>query len=124
MDDARMYNVYAEGMDGKRRFIAKARADRGGNGLFDLYADKCEDEEQIVIEEPEPKAMYQGWWHANNSTSSGPYYGTNKHKLAREMRAMCKGNVFAGDQGHWSVSTIDIDGLGRDVTELQGTIRR
>jgi hypothetical protein len=41
--------VYAENMDGKRRFIAKARADRGGNGLFDLYADKCDDEEQVVI---------------------------------------------------------------------------
>lgn len=43
------YRVYAEDMDGKRRFLGKAVADRGGNGLFDLYADECDDDEQVVI---------------------------------------------------------------------------
>jgi len=43
------YKVYAEDMNGKRRFLDKAIADNGGRGLFDLYADECDDEEQIVI---------------------------------------------------------------------------
>lgn len=43
------YKVYAENMEGKRRFISNAIADKGGNGLFSLYADECGDEEQIVI---------------------------------------------------------------------------
>jgi DNA-binding CsgD family transcriptional regulator len=43
------YRVYAEDMDGRRRFIASAIADNGGRGLFDLYADECGDEEEIVI---------------------------------------------------------------------------
>ena len=43
------YKVYAEDMNGKRRFIDNAVADNGGRGLFDLYADECDDEEQIVI---------------------------------------------------------------------------
>ena len=43
------YLVYAEDIDGKRRFIDCAIANNGGRGLFDLYADECEDEEQIVI---------------------------------------------------------------------------
>lgn len=61
MNDTRMYNVYAENMDGKRRFIAKARADRGGNGLFDLYADKCDDEEQIVIVAIDYRKELKAW---------------------------------------------------------------
>jgi hypothetical protein len=43
------YNVYVEGMDGKRRFLDNAIADNGGRGLFDLYADECDDEEQVVV---------------------------------------------------------------------------
>jgi hypothetical protein len=43
------YKVYAENIEGKRRFISYAIADRGGRGLFDLYASECGDEEEIVI---------------------------------------------------------------------------
>ena len=43
------YKVYAEDENSKRRYLGKAIADKGGNGLFDLYADECGDEEQIVI---------------------------------------------------------------------------
>lgn len=44
------YKVYAEDIfTKKRRFIANAVADRGGNGLLELYADECDDEEEIVI---------------------------------------------------------------------------
>jgi len=43
------YAVYAENMDGKRRFIENAISDNIGRGLFDLYADECGDEEEIVI---------------------------------------------------------------------------
>ncbi len=49
MDTVDKYNVYAEDMDGKRRFISKASANNGGRGLYDLYADECADDEQIVI---------------------------------------------------------------------------
>jgi hypothetical protein len=43
------YNVYAEDLDGNRRYLDTAMADNSGNGLFSLYADECGDEEQIVI---------------------------------------------------------------------------
>ena len=43
------FKIYAEDMNGKRRFIEKAWSDDSGNGLFDLYADECADDEQIVI---------------------------------------------------------------------------
>lgn len=49
------YRVYAEDETGKRRFIDNAVADNGGRGLFDLYADECDDEEQIVIVLDEPE---------------------------------------------------------------------
>lgn len=45
------FKIYAEDMDGKRRFIEEALAADNGNGLFDLYADECADDEQIVIVE-------------------------------------------------------------------------
>ena len=44
-----LYMVYAENMDGNRRLLGKSRANNGGNGLFDLYADDCEDDEEVVI---------------------------------------------------------------------------
>ncbi len=49
------YRVYAEDETGKRRFLDNAIADNGGRGLFDLYADECDDEEQIVIVLDEPE---------------------------------------------------------------------
>ncbi len=48
-NDVDTYKVYAEDMDGTRRYIATAVADNGGRGLYALYADECGDEEQIVI---------------------------------------------------------------------------
>jgi hypothetical protein len=50
---ADLYRVYAESLDGKRRDLGKAWADNGGRGLFDLYANECNDEECIVIEREE-----------------------------------------------------------------------
>ena len=44
-----LYMIYAEDMDGNRRFLGKARANNGGNGLFDLYADECADDEEAAI---------------------------------------------------------------------------
>ena len=46
-----IYRVYAENMDGERRLLDTARADNGGRGLFDLYADDCGDKEEVVIVE-------------------------------------------------------------------------
>lgn len=46
-----LYKIYAENVDGKMRYLGKAWADRAGLGLFDLYADECEEDEQVVIKE-------------------------------------------------------------------------
>ena len=43
------YAVYAENLDGERRFLAHCIADNVGRGIFDLYDDECGDEEEIVI---------------------------------------------------------------------------
>jgi len=48
---------------------------------------------------------YTGSWRANNgSTYASGYKGRNKKKLAKDMRDMCDGNVFAGNTGHWDVT--------------------
>ena len=43
------YTVYAEDMDGNKRYLGECYAANSGNGIYDLYADECGDEEQIVI---------------------------------------------------------------------------
>jgi len=51
---------------------------------------------------------YAGSWRANNgSTYSDGYEGNNKRELAKDMRDMCRGNVFAGNTGYWDVSDKD-----------------
>jgi len=46
----RKYNVYAEDVDSKqRRHLGVAIADNIGKGLFDLYADQCGDQEEVVL---------------------------------------------------------------------------
>lgn len=44
-----LYRVYAENLEGEKRFLSKAIANNNGNGLFDLYADECGDEEEVSI---------------------------------------------------------------------------
>ena len=43
------YAVYAENLDGERRFLDHCTGDNVGRGIFDLYADECGDEEAIVV---------------------------------------------------------------------------
>lgn len=44
------YNVYAQDVtDKSRRYLGKAVGDNIGKGLFDLYADECRDQEEIVL---------------------------------------------------------------------------
>ena len=45
------FKIYAENMNGKRRFLGSSFAADNGNGLFELYADECASDEQIVIVE-------------------------------------------------------------------------
>ena len=52
---------------------------------------------------------YTGGWSANNgSTYNYGYTGNNKKTLARDMREICKGNVYSGNTGCWQV--IDANG--------------
>lgn len=61
---------------------------------------------------------YTGSWSANNgSTYNYGYESNNKRELARAMRSICDGNVFAGNTGRWDVT--DKDG---DIV-LEGTCR-
>ena len=54
------------------------------------------------------KKKYNAGWQANNgSTYNNSYYGNNKKILAKEMREICRGNVFAGNTGNWYVDYID-----------------
>jgi hypothetical protein len=43
------YRVYAEDLDGHRRYLDTVKSDNMGTGIFSLYADECGDEEEIVI---------------------------------------------------------------------------
>jgi hypothetical protein len=53
---------------------------------------------------------YRGFWSANNGSSScDNYYDNNKKKLAKQMRAICKGNVFEGGHGFWCVDNVSED---------------
>ena len=48
--DKMFYKIFAEDVtDQSRRYIGKAFADKGGQGLYALYADECDDQEEIVI---------------------------------------------------------------------------
>ena len=61
---------------------------------------------------------YTGSWSANNgSTYNHGYTDTNKSRLAKDMRTICKGNVFAGNTGNWQVCDDDNNVI------LQGTCR-
>jgi len=45
------YKVLAENMSGKQRFIGFCIGHDFPKGVFDLYADECEDDEEIVLQE-------------------------------------------------------------------------
>jgi hypothetical protein len=58
-----LYKVYAENVIDaisgikNRRFIANCEGTNTGAGIFDLYADECGDEEEIVIVPADAEAM-------------------------------------------------------------------
>lgn len=54
------YAIYAENMEGTRRYLGKCYANNIGTGLFALYADECGDEEEIVIVELEQQKSEVG----------------------------------------------------------------
>jgi hypothetical protein len=43
------YRVYAEDLDGHRRYLDTVKSDNMGTGIFELYANECGEEEEIVI---------------------------------------------------------------------------
>lgn|GEM_PF-6883071 len=52
--------------------------------------------------------IYIGNWVANNCSSySGYYKFTSLRAAKKSMRAMCSGNVFAGNTGKWHVRCDD-----------------
>jgi hypothetical protein len=48
---------------------------------------------------------YYGYWSANNNNSYNrePYESNNKRTLAKDMKAIAKGNTFSGNHGKWEV---------------------
>ena len=47
---------------------------------------------------------YIGSWSANGGSTYGDgYTGNNLQELARTMRSICRGNVFADNSGHWEI---------------------
>jgi hypothetical protein len=72
---------------------------------------------------------YEGTWSANNgSTYSYGYFGNNKRALAKEMRSIAKGNVFASqtkekmNSGNWAVYEV-VDGEREMDPVVSGTVR-
>ena len=52
------YKVYAKDLDGKKRLLGKVMSDDLGKSIFDMYADECGDEEEIVIvADSDPSSM-------------------------------------------------------------------
>jgi len=67
---------------------------------------------------------YTGSWSANNgSTYASGYTSNNKRQLAKEMREIAQGNVFAGNTGHWNVHKIDAEGNENYDPILSGMVR-
>lgn len=61
---------------------------------------------------------YYGSWSVNHGSSYNTgYEGTNKHKLARDMRQIMAGNIPAGGTGRWAVT----DANGQEM--LSGGMR-
>ena len=48
MNEMKKIKVYAEDMNGKRRYIDTVNTNNENN-LFALYADECGDEEEIIL---------------------------------------------------------------------------
>ena len=46
---------------------------------------------------------YYGTWTANSNTW-GKRTDTNKRRLARDLREIVRGNLFAGQSGTWAIA--------------------
>jgi len=57
----------------------------------------------------EKQYKYKGGWTANNNTYNYSYVGNNKRELAKDMREICKGEVFEGNRGTWYVKDAATD---------------
>ena len=69
------------------------------------------------------KKVYVGGWSANNGSTCGHWYeGTNKRKLAKEMREIAEGNTFQGSTGRWAVYEI-VDGEREEEPVLSGSVK-
>jgi hypothetical protein len=65
---------------------------------------------------------YVGGWNANNgSTYSYGYQSNNKNQLAKDMKEMCKGNVFKGNFGRWYVALNNDNDSDQNI--MQGTAK-
>lgn len=54
------------------------------------------------------QTKYIGGWAVNNSgVYTEGYESNNKYKLARKIKNVCKGNVFAGENGSWNILATD-----------------
>lgn len=67
---------------------------------------------------------YSGGWSANNcGTYSYHYESDNKKELAKFVRDICRGNVFAGNTGHWYVRENTEEAKQSDNNIYSGTVR-
>ena len=47
--------------------------------------------------------IYIGRWSANGSSTYGAIEGRNTRKMAKTLRKIVEGNVFAGNTGSWDI---------------------
>ena len=66
---------------------------------------------------------YLGNWSANNGSIYGNLSRNNKAELKKDLRVICKGNVFSGNTGNWNVYEIT-DGKRSDIPILSGKISK
>ena len=66
---------------------------------------------------------YSGNWSANNGSIYGNRSGNNKAELKKDLREICKGNVFLGNTGNWNIYEVT-DGKRSDMSILSGKISR
>lgn len=46
---------------------------------------------------------YIAVWEANNNSTVGSFTGNNKAEMRKDAREILKGNLFAGNNGSWTI---------------------
>lgn len=110
------YKVYAEDViDKTRRYLGDAVGNNIGKGLFDLYADQCEDQEEIVLVPTDTAAdigRKGGQAKSERKAAAARENGKKGGRPTMEMKTWC---VLNNENGAF-FGTVDAKTWGKALT--------